>query len=76
MTKYYWIGTAIGDRYVEADGNFLGGNYELDIQGQQPYICFYKKTRSNHVAMFMLKNITGWMEIDQYTYNNKPLIER
>jgi hypothetical protein len=62
--------------YICASGHFLGGNYELKIEGQQPYVCFYRGSQSNHVGMFMLKNITGWCEIDENTYNNPPLIER
>lgn len=62
-THLYWVGTATGDKYIEADGYFLGGNHELKIEGQQPYICFYKGSRNNHVGMFVLKNITGFVEV-------------
>jgi hypothetical protein len=68
--NYYRIETATGDRYIQADGYFMGGNYELPIEGQQPYICFYRGSRHHHVGMFMLKNIAGWMEIDETDYRN------
>lgn len=71
--NHYWVGTATGDKYFTADGHFIGGNYELPIEGQQPYICFYKGSRSNHVGMFVLKNITGWLEITETQYCNKDL---
>ena len=75
--RYYWIGTATGDKYLEASGHFIGGNYEYGGEGQQPYVAFYKGSQSDRVGMFVLKNITGWAEISRTEYEtNRPLLSR
>jgi hypothetical protein len=71
IMRYYWIGTVTGDKFLSADGHFIGGNYELKIEGQQPYIAFYKGSQSHQVGMFVLKNITGWLEITEREYKSK-----
>jgi len=64
----YRIFLASGTVDLEADTAIEVDKYEKGIsENQQPSVCFYKgyQCRENIVGKFVLKNIGGYVKLDQ-----------